>query len=217
MNHRTMIFRMAGLAVAVSLLAACGIPEPSPSPVWLSPTPRPTPTAAPTPGPYGLLFPLPPDLHPEGGWKTRRLEELSFAFQYPSTYDEGDCGRIFVTEKEGYTLVGFQGVNISIRVVESWEGDLADYVTEAVSGSSSPTLWLTGAEPFSLDGVPAFRLMYEITDSAEPIYGKIAFAAFEGKLIGFEYKHFALSLCDPPPFPEEAVYEHMLSTWEFIR
>ena len=123
---------------------------------------------------------------------------------------------IFVTEKEGYTLVGFQGANISIRVFEPWQGDLADYVTEDVSGASSRTQWLTFAEPFSLDGVLAFRLMYKTADSADPIYGKTAFAAYEGKLYGFEYKHFPSSVCDPAPFPEEAVYEHILSSWNFI-
>jgi hypothetical protein len=59
--------------------------------------------------------------------------------------------------------------------------------------------------------------MFKITDSADPIFGKLAFASFEGKLYGFEYRHVPSYVCDPPPFPDEAVYEHMLSTWEFIR
>jgi hypothetical protein len=166
---------------------------------------------APTPAPYWDLLPL--DSQPEGGWKTQRMDELNFAFQYPAVYDEVDCGRIFVVEKDEYTLIGFEGGTIRIRMFESWTGDLAEYASEIVS--ESDVQLLTAVEQFSTDGLPAFRLIYRIPGSSDPDYVKIAFAAFEGRLYLFQYNHMHSIICDAPPLSEEAVYEYILSTVEF--
>jgi hypothetical protein len=204
------------LAVVVSLLVACGTPTPSPTPLWFSPTPRPTPTPTPTPAPYGNFFPIPPGLQPEDGWKTHRLEVLNSVIQYPAAYDE-NCGAIFITQKPNYLLVGFERVAITIHLFKSWNGDLAAHVAEVRSSTASSTQWLTEPEPFLLDGEPAFRYMFDHPVPSVQAFGKQAFASFDGKLYGFTYLYVPEFNCDHPPFPDEAVYEHMLSTWEFIR
>ena len=169
--------------------------------------------ATPTPAPYWDLLPL--DSQPEGGWKTDRIEELNLILQYPAAYDEGDCGSFFVSEKAEWMLVGFEGGTIRIRRFKSWAGDLAEYVSQGTTGSDVQLL--TAVEQFSLDGVPAFRHIYRIPGVATPDYVRVAFAAFGGKLYMFQYNHMDLSTCDAPPLSEEAVYEHMLSTLEFVR
>lgn len=173
-------------------------------------------TATPSSAPYWDLLPL--DTQPEGGWKTHQIEELNIAFQYPSLYDEVDCGRIFVEEKvvgeSAYTLVGFEGGSIRIRIFESWDADLAESVSKGKTGSEAQLL--TAVEQFYLDGAPARRHIYRIPGVADPDYIKIAFAAFGGRLYMFQYNHMH-SVCDAPPLSEESVYEHLLSTVEFSR
>jgi hypothetical protein len=170
-------------------------------------------TPTPTPAPYWDLLPL--DAQPEGGWKTARIEELNLTLQYPAVYDEGDCGKLFVSEKAEWMLVGFEGGTIRIRRFKSWAGDLAGYVSE--SAASSDVQLLTAVEPFSVDRAPGFRHIYRIPGVAAPDYVKVAFASFGGSLYMFQYNHMDFSTCDAPPLSEEAVYEYMLSTLEFGR
>lgn len=169
-------------------------------------------TPTPTPAPYWDLFPL--DAQPEGGWKTARIEEFDLTLQHPTVYDEGGCGSLFVSEKAEWMVAGFEGGTIRIRRFKSWSGDLAGYVSE--STASADVQLLTAVEPFSLDGVPAFRHIYRIPGVAAPDYVKVAFAASGGNLYMFQYNHMDLSTCDAPPLSEEAVYEHLLSTLEFV-
>ena len=170
---------------------------------------------APTPAPYWDLLPLGSQL--EGEWKTHRMDELNFAFLYPAVYTEVDCGGIFVAkkavEKDEYTLIGFEGGTIRIRVFESWAGDLAEHVSEIVS--ESDVQLLTAVEQFSIDGVPALRHIYRVQGSSDPDYVKVAFAAFEDRLYMFQYNHMHSIICDAPPLSEEVVYEYILSTVEF--
>jgi hypothetical protein len=130
-------------------------------------------------------------------------------------YDEADCGSVFVAEKEGYTLVGFEGGAIRIQVWEAWAGDLAEHTSQVLSESGAQLL--TAVEQSTLDGLPALRFIYRYPEPTALEYGKIAFAAFEGRLYVFEYKHTDTRVftCDAPPLSEEAVYEHLLSTLEF--
>jgi hypothetical protein len=165
--------------------------------------------------PYWDLLPL--DSQPEGGWKTEPMEQLGFALQYPAAYDEGECGRPFVDEKADWTVVGFDGGAIRIRILhEAWTGDLADHALQGLDESGAQLL--TVVEPFSIDGVPAVRyIVHEIPGPRAPQYRKYALAASEGRLYTFEYSRFhgKLFVCDAPPLSEEAVYEHLLTTFEF--
>lgn len=170
-----------------------------------------------TPLAYWDLHPLVAE--PVGGWKTHRMEGLRLAFQYPSIYDEVDCGRVFVEEKvvgeSAYTLVGL-GSSIRIRVYLSWDTALDEYISE---GITRPELkLLTEVETFYLDGVFARRHILQIPESSALEYIKIASAIYERKLYVFQFNDMVeLSSCDAPPLSEEAVYEHLLSTLEFIQ
>jgi hypothetical protein len=42
-------------------------------------------------------------------------------------------------------------------------------------------------EPFSIDGVPAFRVIYSVPSQADLEYIKFAFAAFADKVYEFQY------------------------------
>jgi hypothetical protein len=204
----------AFLLVVLLLLASCANPTGT---VATSPgidTDRAA--ATPTPAAYWDLLPL--TSQPEGGWKTYRSEELGLAFQYPAVYDELDCGQILRFEKDyedaACSVVGFG--SIRIHVWEAWEGNVGEH---AASIQTKPEVQLlTAVEPFSIDGVPAFRVVHTQPRQADLEYVKSAFAAFGGKLHEFSYGRMLLSTmqCDAPPLSQEAVYEHLLSTFEFI-
>jgi hypothetical protein len=204
-------------ALLLVLLAVASCAGPSRTPV-ATPTESAPAILTPTPVAYWDLLPLLAD--PAKGWKTHRLEELGLAFQVPCVYDEMDCGRIFVEEKalgeNAYTLVGFAGGSIRIRVFRSWEPSLAEYVSDGITAPDAQLI--TAVEPFSLGGVPARRHITWIPGSRALEYDKSAGAVFEGRLYMFEYSEVVdRSMCDAPPLSEEAVYEHLLSTVEFIR
>jgi hypothetical protein len=77
---------------------------------------------------------------------------------------------------------------------------------------------LTAVEQFSLGGVPARRHISRIPESSAMEYIKSASATFEGRIYMFEYRGLVdFSKCDAPPLSEEAVFEHLLSTLEFIQ
>jgi hypothetical protein len=133
-------------------------------------------------------------------------------------YDELDCGQTFAVEKgagkDAYTLLGFDGPTIRIRIFEAWSGNLAQRASEIESAPNVQLL--TAIEPFSIGGQPAVRHIYRIRAQEDAEYIKVAFAAFDGKLHMFQYNHMDLYGCDAPPLSEEAVYEHLLSTLEFV-
>jgi hypothetical protein len=202
----------ASLLAALVLLTSCASPTGTATTSPGLATDRAT--ATPTPAAYWDLLPL--TSQPEGGWKTYRSEELGLAFQYPAVYDERDCGQISLFEKAyedaAYTAVGLG--SIRIRVYEVWAGDVAE---RAAAIQTVPEIQvLTAVEPFSIDGVPALRVVYSVPSQADLEYIKFALAAFAGKLYEFQYWRMpSLGQCDAPPLSEEAVYEHLLSTFEF--
>jgi len=200
-------------------LTACASPT---SPVVATPEETgvpPTPT--PTPAPYWDLLPLPSE--PDGGWKTYRSDELSFVFQYPAVYDESECGEIWtkelVTEDEAYSVIGMPGT-IQVHVFESWTGDVAGRASAIAAGPDLQTLTqaFTSVEQFSIDGEPAYRLIYFVPAQAEIVYTKVALVAFAGRLYQFSYHRMTYHEgCDAPPLSEEAVYDYLLTTVEFLR
>jgi hypothetical protein len=174
------------------------------------------PTPTPTPAPYWDLLPLTSE--PEGGWKTYRSDELAFAFQYPAVYDKSECGEIWTkeidTEEAAYSVIGMPGT-IQVHVFKRWEGDAAGWLSAPASAPDQQAL--TEVEQFSLGGVPAFRAIYQVPAQPEIDYVKIALVEFAGRLYQFAYfKMPAHGTCDAPPLSEEEVYEHLLSTVEFI-
>ena len=161
-TEESIVKAMGALLLLLPALASCKSP-----PGTVAATPVETDlTPTPTPAPYWNLLPL--TSQPEGGWKTYQSDELNFAIQYPAVYDEGDCGTIWFAEKvvqnEAYTLVGLGGT-IRVRVFKTWAGDLAE---RASAIKSVPDLQaLTAVEQFSVDGVPAFRLIYRVPAAAD--------------------------------------------------
>jgi hypothetical protein len=217
---------------ALVLLVSCAGPTDPAVPSLESETDRATPTPPRTP--YWDLQPL--TAQPEGGWKTYRNEELGLAFEYPAVYDELDCGHLYLFEKvykdttlsscplpavsggpQGaecrYTVVGSRA--IQVRVWDRWAGDLTERVAAIQGGPEIQEL--TAMEPFSIDGVPAFRRVYTAPQQADLVYVKDAFAVFDGRLYDFSYHRMLLSnmQCDAPPLSQEEVYEHLLATFEF--
>jgi hypothetical protein len=64
--------------------------------------------------------------------------------------------------------------------------------------------------------MPAFRVIYNVPSQADLEHIKFASAAFADKLYEFQYNRMpVLGECDAPPLSEEAVHEHLLSTFEF--
>jgi hypothetical protein len=175
-------------------------------------------TPSPTLQPYWGLDPSLPD--PVGGWQTYRAEELNLTFEYPSVYEQGRCGEIFLVEKivedNEYHLIGY-GSSIRISIFTKWDSKL-DEIT--ITGQlPSDLVLLTDLETFSLDGEPAFRHIYRITQEPNAFeYAKTAWTYYRGKLYWFSYLAITdLPRCNAPPISEDAVYEHMLSTVEFIK
>lgn len=201
------------LLAVVVLLVTCG------SPTGTVPTSQgiATGSVAPTPtrADYWDLMPL--TSQPEGGWKTYRNEELGLAFQYPAVYDQLECGQsvLFPKAYEGvaFTAIGLGAIRI--RVYKAWVGDVAERAA-AIQAATEAQL-LTAVEPFSIDGVPAFRLVYSVPSEADLQYVKYAVAAFGGRLYEFSYHRTPVAYlqCDAPPLSQEAVYEHLLSAFEF--
>ena len=145
---------------------------------------------------------------------------MDLAYQYPSLYDEIDCGKIFVEDKvvgeNEYGLIGFVGGTIRIRIFSNWDRRLDELAFEGKV--SSDLRLLTSVEQFSLGRVPANRHIYLIPDSLAMEYTKIVTAVFKDNLYLFQYDNFVdRSRCDAPPLSEEAVFEHLLSTVEFIQ
>jgi len=174
-------------------------------------------TAFPTVPPYWELDPALPD--PIGGWRWYRIEELDLAFEYPSVYDNGKCGAIFmeqvVVEDREYDLIGL-GSSIRISVYGKWGSELEEF-TETLRPPSHLTL-LTDVEAFTLGGRPAHRYIHRIVQDPEAFeYAKAAWLFHKSRLYWFSYGDIAdLPRCGAPPLSEDDVYEHMLSTIAFL-
>lgn len=177
-----------------------------------------TETPSPTHQPYwGLDLSLP---DPVGGWQTYRAEEVNLAFEYPSVYEQGGCGALFMVEKivEGreYQLIGY-GSSIRISIYTKWDSKMDDLVR---TGQPPPEMTLlTDVETFSLGGEPALRYIGLITQDPNAFeYSKTAWTFYRDKLYWFSYLAITdLPRCNAPPISEDAVYEHMLSTVEFLK
>jgi hypothetical protein len=78
---------------------------------------------------------------------------------------------------------------------------------------------LAAVEPFSMDEVPALRVIVREREQTNPNidYTKHVFVAFAGRFYRFTYFHLIHTStdCDAPLFSEEAVYEYLVSTVEF--
>jgi hypothetical protein len=100
-------------------------------------------------------------------------------------------------------------------VWEDWAGDLAERL--AALQTEPEVQVLTAVEPFSVDGESAFPVVHTLPRQADLEYVKSAATAFGGRLHEFSYGRMLLSSmqCDAPPLSQEAVYEHLLSTFEF--
>jgi hypothetical protein len=214
------IVKILRMLLLLSLaLTACAIPT---STVVATPGETGTPpTSTPTPAPYWDLLPLTSE--PEGGWKTYRSDEQSFTFQYPAVYDESECGEIWTkemdTEEAAYAVIGMPGT-IQVHIFESWTDDVAGRAFAIAAGPDLQTITQTLApvEQFSIDGEPAYRLIYFVPAQADIDYTKVALVAFAVRLYQFSYHRMTYhEACDAPPLSEEAVYDYLLSTVEFIR
>jgi hypothetical protein len=147
------------------------------------------------------------------------MEDSGISFQYPSVYQEGNCGTIFtedkVTADYQCRLIGFEGSSIRIHVYEVWGSGLDKTARE---GQPPPYAKLvTSVERFSLGGIPAVRYVSMNPDSRTLEYSKMALAIYRDKLYSFSYlNHPELPSCDAPPLSEEQVYEYLLSTLDFL-
>ncbi len=153
-----------------------------------------------------------------GGWTSHRLEDSGISFQYPSVYQEGNCGTIFKEDKVAANyqarLIGFEGGSIRIHVYEAWESELEKTARE---GQPPPGAKLvTSVERFSLGGIPAVRYVSMNPDSNTLHYMKTALAIHRNKLYAFSYLNLPeLPSCDAPPLSEEQVFEYLLFTLAF--
>jgi hypothetical protein len=176
-----------------------------------------TPTPSPTTVPYWDLLPL--EFDPIGGWITYHMDDYGISFEYPAVYQDLACGKIFredkVTEFYQAHLFGFEGGIIRIHIFKVWDSDLDKLARE---GQPSAILKLvTPVERFSLGGIPAFRYIALIPESQTLDYSKIAVAYYHDMIYMFSFANLSyLASCEAYPLTEEQVYEHMLSTLEFM-
>jgi hypothetical protein len=176
-------------------------------------------TSTPTLAPYWDQLPL--TLQPEGDWRTYRNDELNLAFQYPTMYDKDKCRQVWFEDKywrnPPSTVIGLGSINITVVEAENWSGNLTDQASQL---TTMPEIqMLTAIEPFSMDGVPALRVIVQERQQTNPNidYTKQVFVAFAGRFYRFTYFHLihASTGCEAPLFSEEAVYDHLISTVEF--
>ena len=173
--------------------------------------------------PYWDLLPL--DWEPDGGWTTLRMEEFDIAIQIPSVYQTGNCGAIFIEDKErsrdeiadAYKarLIGFEGGTIRIHIYSVWPEDLDNLVGEGQAPQHSP--FITPVEHFSIDGISAVRYIATNPDSKMLLYTKMAWVYYLDRLYSFSF----MSLpdhpsCDALPLSEEQVFEYIFSTVKFL-
>lgn len=175
------------------------------------------PTPSPTTVPYWDLLPLWAD--PIGGWTTYHMDDYGITFEYPAVYQDVNCGKIFredkVTEFYQAHLFGFEGGTIRIHIFKVWDSDLDKLAREGQPSAISKLV--TPVERFSLGGIPAFRYIAMIPESQTLDYNKAAVAYYHDMIYMFSYANFSyIASCEAHPLTEEQVYEHMLSTLEFL-
>jgi hypothetical protein len=171
----------------------------------------------PTSLPYWDLLPLEND--PVGGWVFHRVDEVNISFQYPSIYQNGNCGAIFTEYKviDDYQglLIGFAGSSIRIHIYDQWGSELDETSREGHAPEHGKLV--TDVERFSIGGIPAVRYVSMIPDSKTLDYNKTAIAYYRDRVYVFSFANLTyFSSCEAPPLTEEQVYEYMLSTLEFL-
>jgi len=199
------------LVTTVFILISC-------SPTDIEPEVIKTATVTPSPTvlPYWDLLPIEND--PIGGWAFQQIEDGNIAFQYPSKYQDGDCGEIFteykVTDFYQGLLIGFTGSTIRVHVYDEWKSDLE----EAAKGNPPKDIELvTSVEHFLIGGKPSVRYITKIPDSKTLEYTKIAITPYDERIYVFSFANLTyLSSCEAQPLTEEQVYEYMISTIEFL-
>jgi len=140
-------------------------------------------------------------------------------FDYPSIYDNGECGAIFNVEKDiedhQYDLIGL-GSSIRVRVFKKWGSRMDGLIR--TNQPPSDIILLTDVERFILGGQPAFRYIHLIPQSPGTFeYAKVAWTMYRNRLYWFSYMDIAdLAKCNAPPLSEEDVFEHLVSSLEFL-
>jgi len=204
------------LAVSCSWTAHDATTTSQPSYVVMpSATIRPTDTSAPT---------VPPTveptvtlaLYPYGGWTVYTSDTFGFSFEYPARNVEGICGRIYIEEQFGQTHFLTEGGTTGVLVIYPWEGDLNDYVAEQIASEMSydePPL----VEETTVDRAPALRVTQTFSGPGALQYRIDVFTAFGGRLYWLHYAMSNWVYCDAPPISEEAVFNHILTSWRFYQ
>jgi hypothetical protein len=165
-----------------------------------------------TPQPYWDLLPL--KKTPQGGWTTYTNTDYGFSFEYPAIYDTGQCGKLVVRESAEQFEMYNDGGTILIRIKPANDVPLEEYAKRLIEKNSySP---LTPVEDFTIDGIPAIHFILPIGFPESAQYRKLALLIHQAKLYSFEYSAQNFVGCHAPPISEEAVYEHLISTWRFL-
>src|SRR5688572_2419564 len=165
-----------------------------------------------TPGSYEA--PLPLRSTPEGGWKTYTNTQYGFSFQYPSKYDTGSCGKLIVHESAQEFEIHVDGGTIFIKVMPANDIDLEAYARQLIDKNGYPPM--TTLDSFKIDGVPAVRFMLPLGLPTSAQYQKLALMIHQDKFYLFQYSFQNFVGCDASPISEEAVYENLISTWNFL-
>jgi hypothetical protein len=165
-----------------------------------------------TPQPYWDLLPL--NKTPEGGWKTYTNTQYGFSFEYPLTFDTESCGKLTVTQSAQQLKINDDGGTIFITVTPVNGMSLERYAEGLVDKNGY--LPLTPVDHFRIDDIPAVRFILPMGLPSSAQYQKLALLIHKDKFYLFEYSFVNFFWCDAPPISEEAVYEHLISTWQFL-
>jgi hypothetical protein len=165
-----------------------------------------------TPGAY--VTPLPLRSTPEGGWKTYTNTEYGFAFEYPSKYDTGSCGKLVLSESDQQFEIHVDGGTTSIKITPANDIDVEAYAQQLIDKNGYPPM--TTVDGFMIDGVPAVRFMLHLGLPTSAQYQKLALVIHQHKLYLFQNSFQNFVGCDAAPISETAVYEHLISTWHFL-
>ena len=165
-----------------------------------------------TPAPYVDLPPL--YSTPVGGWETYTNTQYGFSFEYPSKYYTGSCGKLIIRESAQQFEIHVDGGTIFIKITSADDIGLEAYAQQLIDKNGySP---LTTVDDFMIDGIPAVHFMLPLGLPTSAQYQKLALMIHQDQLYLFQYSFQNFVGCDAPPISEEAVYEHLISTWHFL-
>lgn len=156
-----------------------------------------------------------PDL--EGGWASYHDDAYGFYFEYPAAYDIGKCGKLSIeSENDSYQLL-FDQSTINIQITDPWTGDLLTHVRDLIAEDQMTSSIDPGEiQELWIDGVRAFIYYRIYSKPSATSYEKVVFTSNNDLLFRLRVAEINFNAsCSVRPISEEAIFNHVLATWEY--